>query len=121
MTDDRIFHLALAQDWAAAFETGEYRTSTLGMTLDQVGFIHASHAHQVQAVADAFYRGRADVVLLVIDPTRVGVKVREELDPASGQHFPHLYGALPVAAVVAAPSVGLAENGTLDLAPLFAP
>jgi len=118
---ERIFHLALATDWAAAFETGEYRTSTVGMTLDEVGFIHASHAHQVQGVADAFYRGRPDVVLLVIDPARAGAEVREELDPTSGQYFPHLYGALPVVAVVAAHSVGLAADGTLDLGALLAP
>ena len=118
---DRLFHLALASDWADAFDTGEYRTSTVGKTLDEVGFIHASHAHQVRGVADAFYRGRADVLLLVIDPTRVGAEIREDLDEASGQYFPHLYGPLPVAAVEAAHSVGLAEDGTLDLAPLFAP
>lgn len=117
----RLFHLALAADWAEAFKTGEYRTSTLGMTLDEVGYIHASHAHQVQGVADAFYRGRDDVILLAIDPERVPSEIREDLDPRSGQRFPHLYGALPVGAVVAAHSVGLAADGTLDLAPLFAP
>ncbi|MGC4174723.1 DUF952 domain-containing protein [Demequina sp.] len=117
----RLFHLALAADWAAAFEAGEYRVSTLGMTLDDVGYLHASHAHQVQGVADAFYRGRSDVVLLVIAPERFPGEIREDLDPASGQYFPHLYGALPVGAVVAAPAVGLAADGTLDLAALLAP
>jgi len=116
----RLFHLALVADWAAAFETGEYRTSTAGKSLDDVGFIHASHAHQVQGVADAFYRGRGDVVLLVIDPARVPCEIREDLDPGSGQYFPHLYGALPVAAVLVAHSVGLAADGTLDLATLLA-
>ena len=118
---ERLFHLAIASDWAQAFRTGEYRTSTLGKTVNEVGFIHASRAHQVQGVADAFYRGRDDVVLLVIDPARVPCEIRDDLDPATGQHFPHLYGALPVSAVVAAPSVGLRADGTLDLAALLAP
>jgi glutathione S-transferase len=121
---ERLFHLALADDWAAAFETGEYRASTIGLTLDEVGFIHLSHEHQVRFVADAFYRGRPDVVLLVIDPARAGVgaRVREEPGvPGGDELFPHLYGALPVAAVVAAPAVGLGEDGRLDLGALLSP
>lgn len=118
---ERLFHLALASDWADAFTTGEYRVSTIGKTVDEVGFIHASRVHQVQGVADSFYRGRSDVVLLVIDPARVPCEIRDDLDPTSGQYFPHLYGPLPVPAVVAAHSVGLAADGTLDLAALLAP
>jgi glutathione S-transferase len=117
---DRIFHLATAQAWAEAFTTGEYRESTLNATLEQVGYIHASYAHQVRSVADAFYRDRSDVVLLVIDPQRVGAEIRVE-DGGQGELFPHIYGALPVAAVVAAPSVGQLPDGLLDLDPLLAP
>ena len=117
----RIFHLATARAWADSFASGEYRESTLGATLEQVGFIHASYANQVRGVADAFYQGRDDIVLLVIDPARVGVEIREELDPGSGQYFPHLFGALPVVAVVAAPSVGQLPDGRLDLDALLAP
>ncbi len=111
---DRIFHLATARAWADSFATGEYRESTLNATLEQVGFIHASYAHQLRTVADAFYRDRSDVVLLVIDPQRVGAEVRVE-DGGQGELFPHIYGALPVAAVVAAPSVGQLADGRLDL------
>jgi len=117
----RIFHLATARAWADSFTTGEYRESTLEATLEEVGFIHASYANQVRGVADAFYQGRDDVVLLVIDPARVGAEIRDELDPSSGQYFPHLFGALPVVAVVAAPSVGQLPDGRLDLDALLAP
>ena len=116
---DRLFHLALADAWAAAFATGEYRVSTLGAQLEDVGFIHLSYAHQVQAVADAFYSGRDDVVLLAIDPAKVGAEIREEPAPESGELFPHLYGPLPVAAVVAAHSVGQLSDGRLDMARYF--
>jgi glutathione S-transferase len=118
---DRIFHLATAQAWAESFTTGEYRESTLGMSLDDVGFIHCSYAHQVRGVADGFYKGRSDVVLLVVDTARVGAPIVVEAGDDTGELFPHLYGALPVVAVVAAPSVGLLADGRLDLDPYLAP
>jgi uncharacterized protein (DUF952 family) len=63
-----IYHLALASEWDAAVEAGEYRTSTLGRSLEEEGFIHASFAEQVRGVADAGYAGvREPLVLLTID------------------------------------------------------
>ena len=51
----RIFHIATASDWAAAQQTGAYTTSTLGVTLEQEGFLHASRANQWTAVRDRYY------------------------------------------------------------------
>jgi glutathione S-transferase len=117
----RLFHLALARDWADAFVTGDYVASTIGATLDEVGFIHLSYIDQVVATADAFYRGRADVMLLAIDPTRVGAEVRAEPAPGTGELFPHLYGPLPVVAVLGAYPLELRGDGTLDLTPHVGP
>lgn len=112
-----LFHLALARDWADAFVTGEYRASTIGATLDEVGFIHLSYIDQVAGVADAFYRGRDDVMLLAVDPERVNAEVRAEPAPGTGELFPHLYGPLPVVAVRGAYPLELTASGALDLAP----
>ncbi len=94
----RLYHLALAPDWDAAVAAGEYRVSTIGQTIDDVGFLHASREDQLQATARRFY---ADVdvplVLLVLDRDRLeagGVPVRD--DPVGDDTFPHLYAALPV-------------------------
>ena len=116
---ERVFHLATSWAWADSFATGEYRESTLGATLEEVGFIHCSFVDQVRGVADMFYAGRDDVVLLVIDTARVDAEWRVEGVPG-GESFPHLYGALPVVAVVAAPSVGQLPDGRLDLDALLA-
>ena len=110
-----VFHLALADAWAEAFVTGEYRASTAGMTLDEVGFIHLSYEHQVRGVADAFYRDRADVMILAIDPDRVGAPIVDEAVPGTDEVFPHLYGPLPVIAVMSALPVPLLGDGRLDL------
>jgi uncharacterized protein (DUF952 family) len=116
-----LLHLALAEDWAAAFTSGEYTASTIGASLADVGFIHLSHPRQLAGVADAFYRDREDVILLAIDPDRLDSEVREEAVPGTDDVFPHLYGPLPVAAVVAAYPLAAMPDGRLDLSPFVGP
>lgn len=95
-----LFHVALASDWAKAQQVGEYRVSTLGRTLDEVGFVHASYRGQVAGVLAAFYSGvREPLLLLAIDPARLGCEVRAEEAVPGGERFPHIYGPIPVAAV----------------------
>ena len=66
-----IYHIAAAADWARAQRDGQYTMSTRGRTLADEGFIHASQPAQVALVANAFYQGVPDLVLLVIDTERV--------------------------------------------------
>jgi glutathione S-transferase len=75
------------------------------MTFEQVGFVHASWLHQVAATYRLFYADAADVVLLALDPQAIaaaGVPIRQEPAPDTGEFFPHLYGPLPLGAVVLA-------------------
>lgn len=97
---NRLYHLAMPDDWDRARTAGEYTMSTRGMTLDQVGFIHLSFEHQWQATRERFYADvNSDLVLLEIDPTGLAV-IKEVGNPETGELFPHLYGPLPVSAVV---------------------
>jgi len=95
-----IYHIALAGDWEQAVEDGQYSISTRGLTLGEVGFIHSSTAAQVAAVANAYYKGAADLLLLVIDTDRVGAEIRWEDVPGSEAPYPHIYGPLNVDAVI---------------------
>jgi len=101
-----LYHLALAEEWQQALAEGVYRRSTRGLGLEQVGFLHASFAHQIAATFKRFYADAGPVRLLSIDPARLaeaGLQVREEPAPDSGELFPHLYGGpLPCEAVVSA-------------------
>jgi glutathione S-transferase len=98
---DPLYHLALAGEWAAAVERGgPYDRSTLGASLDEVGFIHCSFAAQVAPTRRRFYADRDDVVLLRIDPDRLVDEVKVEDLHDTGEAFPHLYGPLPLDAVV---------------------
>lgn len=103
MTDpapDRIFHIATAADWRRTLGTGTYTTSTVGRTLDEEGFIHASRRDQVQGVFDRYYTGLGeDLVLLTIDPARLsGAEVRVEA--VGDDTYPHVYGPINRAAVI---------------------
>lgn len=90
-----IHHLALRTDWENARAAGEYRVSTLGRTLDQVGFIHCSRdLAQLHGVHTAFYSHLTEpLIILDIDPAGLDVRVENG--------FPHLYGPLPLTSVTA--------------------
>jgi uncharacterized protein (DUF952 family) len=95
-----LYHIAAAPDWAQAQRDGEYRISTRGRTLEQEGFIHASTAAQVAPVANAFYRDHPEPLLvLVLEPARLGAEIRWEPAPGFADPFPHIYGPVPAAAV----------------------
>ncbi|MFN9630091.1 MAG: DUF952 domain-containing protein [Cyanobacteriota bacterium] len=97
-----LYHLALEDDWHQARRQGVYAQSTRGMTLAEVGFIHASWSHQVEPTWWRFYADAPPLRLLCIDPERLAaaaIPVREEPAPGSGERFPHIHGPLPLEAV----------------------
>ncbi len=93
-----LVHLCAAPEWQAA--------RTLGELLPQsdVGFVHLSTQQQVHLPANRLFGGRGDLALIYLDPTMLTAPLRWEpgvpTDPES-MLFPHLYGAVPTAAVVA--------------------
>ena len=98
---DPILHLADRAAWEAARTSGTpYAMSTRDLTLEQEGFIHCSADEaQESGDLDRFYRGIEDtLVLLVIDPEKLDAEVRYE--PADGLLFPHVYGPIPIEAVI---------------------
>jgi uncharacterized protein (DUF952 family) len=116
----RIFHIATAADWAEARRRGTYTTSTLGRTLAEEGFLHASRGDQWQDVHERFYADVTDpLVLLVIDTERLDVPVVEEAVPGSDETFPHVYGALDPAAVVQAVPLETALTGSDSFSSIF--
>jgi uncharacterized protein (DUF952 family) len=117
-----IYHIATRADWEQARRDGEYTTSTIGRTLAEEGFIHASQSSQVADVANRYYRGiRDELVVLVIDPGRVRAEIRYEHVPGTGADpFPHIYGPLNADAVLAARPFSPATDGTFSFPPAAA-
>ena len=89
-----IYHLAEPADWDARVDT------YVAPSLRSEGFIHCSTAAQVDRVAVALFSGRDDLVLLTIDEGTVDSRVVFEDLYESGEDFPHVYGPIPVAAIV---------------------
>lgn len=94
-----ILHICPAADWAAVPEGQPYRAASL----DDVGFVHCSDPGTVHLPATRLYPGRTDLLLLRIDPSRLDVPLRWEpgVPPVpDGPWFPHVYGAIPLDAVI---------------------
>ena len=101
-----IYHIAEREAWIEAKARGSYHPPSLASE----GFIHCSRLDQVLSVANDFYRGRANLLLLCIDESKLAAELRWEA-PARPQprstaassreaSFPHLYGPLNLEAVV---------------------
>lgn len=94
-----ILHIAHQQDWERAAETGSYTPDSL----QSEGFIHCSTAEQVVRIANLFYRGQRDLVLLFIDEKSLEAPICYEPpneDPESSERFPHIYGPINLEAVL---------------------
>ncbi len=113
----RIYHIADAAEWEQSVRDGQYTTSTRGRTLADEGFIHASQAAQVAVVANAFYQGVPDLVLLTIDTERVGSPIRYERVPGQDLPYPHIYGPLNPDAVIESRPFRPGPDGTFSFTP----
>lgn len=97
---ERIFHIATAADWRRTLDSGTYTTSTVGRSLEEEGFIHASRRDQVQGVFDRYYRRLGEpLVLLTIDTARL-TDAEVVVEPVGDDTYPHVYGPINRSAVV---------------------
>ena len=106
-----IVHFCPRAAWVAARADGRYAADTLATQ----GFIHCSTPERVHVPANALARGRTDLVLLEIDEARLpSPPAWEAGDPPDpgGALFPHVYGPIPVDAVVAVHDFPPERDGT---------
>jgi uncharacterized protein (DUF952 family) len=91
-----VFHIAETEAWVSRSD------SYTPAGFDEEGFIHCSTAAQLDHVASNLYAGRDDLTLLSVAAVGVGsMLVYEELYGAR-KLFPHIYGPVPLDAVVQA-------------------
>lgn len=98
-----LFHLATVAAWAGYQAAGQIEAPSLATE----GFVHCSWGRQVAGTVAKHFPGATDLLALQLDPAALGeVPLVEEDSYGSGQAFPHAYGPIPVAAVVAVTPLG---------------
>lgn len=107
MTDEHIYKIMAASEWAAAQTDGVYTGSAHDR---RDGFIHFSTESQVAETAAKHFAGRTDLMLLAVDPSVLEPALKWE-PSRGGALFPHLYAPLPVSAVVAAAELPVGPDG----------
>ena len=79
-------------------------------------FIHCSYRRQVVPVANRLFRGRQGLVLLEINPAQVSSPIVHENLEGGTELFPHLYGPLPLTAVVRVHEFRCGDDGQFSSA-----
>ena len=99
-----ILHLLSRDSWVEAQAHGQLIAPSVAIE----GFAHCSTEHQMVDVANKYYRGTSNMVLLNVDPTKLTSELKFEppahIDgsPALPHEslFPHIYGPINLDAVI---------------------
>lgn len=101
-----IYHITARSEWTTALDNGYYTAPSL----QDEGFIHNSSRTQILQVANAFYRGQDDLVILCIDDSQLGDTLIWEApahpDPDRAPRdmdrelFAHVYGTIAIDTVL---------------------
>jgi len=91
-----IYHISDKNEWVAC----DGQTNYFPQRYVKDGFVHCSDKDQVEDVANSMFKGRADLMLLTIDPTKLISKTVYENLSGGDEKFPHVYGAIDKQAIV---------------------
>lgn len=78
------------------------------------GYIHLSTALQVAGTVEKHFAGRTDLIIAAIDLKALGNKIRWEISRDNAL-FPHLYGRLEAAKIIAAIPLVRRPDGSVEL------
>ena len=104
---DAIYKICERGAWDEARLKGAFRGSGADL---RDGFIHFSTAIQLRDTAARHFAGLSNLLLIAVDPDALGERLKWEIS-RGGDLFPHLYGPLPIAAVLWAKPLPLAPDG----------
>jgi uncharacterized protein (DUF952 family) len=102
-----IYKICSTQLWRDAQRAGLFRGAPLDLA---DGFIHFSSAAQVAETAAKHFSGAIDQILVAVDGALLGEALKWE-PSRGGDLFPHLYGALPLDAVLWVNPLPLGADG----------
>ena len=102
-----VYKICPAAPWREAERDGVFRGSEVDR---RDGFIHFSTAAQVAETAAKHFAGVDGLLLVSVDADRLGERLKWE-PSRGGALFPHLYGELPLTAVVRVEPLPLGPDG----------
>ena len=91
-----IYKICEASQWTQAEHDGEFRGSEVDLA---DGYIHFSTAAQVAGTAAKHFAGMSSLVLVAVGAEELGAALKWERS-RGGDVFPHLYGVLPLTAML---------------------
>ena len=111
MPDRIVYKIMSAAELQQMQRDGVFHGSPVDMA---DGYIHLSCGSQVAATLDKHFSGMEGLMLVAVDLSWLGDSLRWE--PArGGELFPHIYGRLPMEAVVAVATVERTADGAVRL------
>jgi uncharacterized protein (DUF952 family) len=102
-----VYKIVATEEWTEAEAAGVFTGASIDLA---DGFIHFSTAEQAADTAAKWFADRDDLTLAAIDAGALGEDLRWE-PSRGGALFPHLYGSLPMSAVVWSRPLPLGPNG----------
>jgi uncharacterized protein (DUF952 family) len=108
----RIYKILPDTLWREALVKGRFEGAGIDLA---DGYIHFSGPAQVGDTARRYFRGQPGLVVLEVEADDLGPALKWER-ARGGELFPHLYGALACAQVVAVHAAPLGPDGAPDLA-----
>ena len=102
-----VYKIVAADLWQAAEDSGMFTGA--GIDLND-GFIHLSTGAQARRTAQLYFKGQGNLVLVAVDGARLGEALKYE-PSRDGDLFPHLYGPLPLAAVLSVRPLPVGGDG----------
>jgi uncharacterized protein (DUF952 family) len=111
-----IYKISPATLWRDAEVSGQFTGAPVDV---EDGFIHFSTAAQVKETASRHFSGQSGLLLIAVDAAAFGSGLRYE-PSRGGALFPHLYGTLPLSAVLWVKPLPLGADGSHEFPALEA-
>lgn len=89
-----IYHVVTPDYWQQFSAKVDY----VPPTFEEEGFIHCCTKAQINYVLTTYFVGVTEILLLKIDANLLESELK--IEPANGQYFPHIYGAINKAAII---------------------
>ena len=94
MEYDLLFTLITKPEWKTYSTSGSFEPASL----IEKGYIQCYTGKQVEQAANSFFEDEHELFLIVIDPLRIQVPIKNE---KSGEEiYPNLYGAFSIDAII---------------------